>query len=131
MTTQCGHSQLARSCLLCEMRDENIALRAQVAAQKEVISNFAKANVSINNKWLAERQARESAETKLADCQAVIRRKGHDGDCPAFSSSCVICGLLELLHPCVTYFGDGQKHEFHPGPCSDACGHDRSTGEKA
>ena len=71
------------------------------------------------------------AEAKLADCQAVIRDRGHEADCPASSSACAICGLHELLHPCVTYFGDSQKHNFNRGPCSDACGHDRTTGEKA
>ena len=73
----------------------------------------------------------EALRAKLADCQAVIRHKGHDVDCPASSSACAICGLHELLHPCVTYFGDSQKHNFNRGPCSDACGHDRTTGEKA
>jgi len=29
MTTQCEHGQLGRVCLMCEMRDENIALRAR------------------------------------------------------------------------------------------------------
>ena len=35
MTAQCDHGQLARSCLLCEMRDENLALRALVAELNE------------------------------------------------------------------------------------------------
>ena len=73
----------------------------------------------------------EALRAKLADCQAVIRKRGHAEDCPASSSACAICGLHELLHPCVTYFGDSQKHNFNRGPCSDACGHDRTTGEKA
>jgi len=29
MTTQCEHGHLGRVCLMCEMRDENIALRAR------------------------------------------------------------------------------------------------------
>jgi len=73
----------------------------------------------------------EALRAKLADCQDVIKHKGHDEDCPAASSACAICGLHELLHPSVTYFGDGQKHDFNRGPCSEACGHDRTTGEKA
>jgi len=73
----------------------------------------------------------EALRAKLADCQAVIRSRGHDADCPAASSACAICGLHESLHPCVTYFGDSQNHNFNRGPCSDACGHDRTTGETA
>lgn len=69
----------------------------------------------------------EALRAKLADCQAVIRRRGHDADCPSSSSACAICGLHEFLHPCVTYFGDGQNHQFTRGPCSEACGHDRTT----
>ena len=92
MNNQCDHGQLARTCLLCEMRDENLALRA-----------------------------------KLADCQAVIRHKGHDKRCPA--NLCHFCGAA----PEWKAHDDGSVgHAFIPrGPCSDACGHDRTTGEKA
>ena len=114
---QCDHGQLARTCLLCEMRDEIEALRAQVA-QHEANANRALA-------------VRLALLVKLADCQAVIRGRGHDDGCPASSSACAICGLHELLHPCVTYFGDSQNHNFNRGLCSDACGHDRTTEEKA
>ena len=88
MTNQCEHRQLGRTCLLCEMRDENLALRA-----------------------------------KLADCQAVIRSRGHDADC--WAERCVICGNPP------SSFGPLPSHDFEPGPCSESCGHDRTTGEKA
>jgi len=68
----------------------------------------------------------EVLRAKLADCQSVARERGHAEDCSASSSACAICGLLELLHPCITYFGDGQNHEFHTQPCT--CGHDRIVG---
>lgn len=94
MTTQCGHGQLARSCLLREMRDENIALRA-----------------------------------KLADCQAVIRERGHVWACPA-----LMCGKCGFRQHASWHEDNGVPDDwciFEPkGPCSDACGHDRTTGEK-
>ena len=75
---------------------------------------------------------RDNARAKLADCQAVIRDRGHEADCPAnwcykplpFVDQ---CGYRQESH------GDLPRvdHEFQPGPCSDACGHDRTTGEKA
>ena len=65
----------------------------------------------------------EALRAKLADCQAVIRHKGHDADC--WAERCVICGNPP------SSFGPLPSHDFQPGPCSDACGHDRTTGEKA
>lgn len=97
MTNQCDHGQLARTCLLCEMRDENLALRA-----------------------------------KLADCQTVIRHKGHDADCPA-----VICGRGTCRgHKDKPYHfpsvdPDDWCHFVPSGPCSESCGHDRTTETKA
>ena len=93
-------------------RDSEIeALRGQVA-QHEANANRA----------LAECQA---LVAKLADCQAVIRHKGHDADCPK-----MLCGRCG-------YGAYGHWERFPPhvmvessDPCSDACGHDRTTGEK-
>ena len=65
----------------------------------------------------------EALRAKLADCQAVIRHKGHDADC--WAERCVICGNP----PSSTtnhYFGQLPSHNFQPGPCS--CGHDRVVG---
>jgi len=84
MTNQCEHRQLGRTCLLCEMRDENLALRA-----------------------------------KLADCQDVIRDRGHDADCPTVA--CSVCGRLQHIGL--------EMHRFITGgPCSDACGYSRCVG---
>ena len=65
----------------------------------------------------------EALRAKLADCQAVIRHKGHDADC--WAERCVICGNPP------SSFGPLPSHNFQPGPCSESCGHDRTTGEKA
>ena len=94
-----------------------VALRAQVA-QHEANANRA----------MAECQA---LVAKLADCQAVIRSRGHAADCPI--NVCITCGRQirggsgfdARLHYC-------RSQGLHkPGSCSDACGHDRTTGEKA
>lgn len=74
----------------------------------------------------AERDSEiEALRAKLADCQAVIRHKGHDADC--WAERCVICGNPPSS---ITnhYFGSLPSHNFQPGPCSDACGHDRVVG---
>ena len=67
----------------------------------------------------------EALRAKLADCQAVIRHKGHDVDCPK-----MLCGRCG-------YGAYGHWERFPPhvmeessDPCSDTCGHDRTTGEK-
>ena len=71
----------------------------------------------------------EALRAKLADCQAGIRSRGHDADCPALK-----CGWCELpehgqtAHNPKSHF---YLHDFVPGKCSDACGHDRTTGETA
>lgn len=73
---------------------------------------------------------RDELKAKLADCQSVIRHKGHDEDCPA--RLCDECGHLSGYaqhRPSYSIYAD--EHPFQPGPCSDACGHDRTTGEKA
>ena len=71
------------------------------------------------------------AEAKLADCQAVIRDRGHDADCPV-TQCCKVCGMPKLWTAHRPMFDDyPEHHEFQAGPCSDACGHDRTTGEKA
>lgn len=38
MSAQCEHGQLGRTCLLCEMRDENLALTAKLAESESKIS---------------------------------------------------------------------------------------------
>lgn len=93
MSNQCEHGQLGRTCLLCEMRDENLEitaklaeaaqsnhrlhdkvaeyrterdeLRAEVARHKDIAAEFAQTNVEINGKWFAEKQAREATEAAL------------------------------------------------------------------
>ena len=68
---------------------------------------------------------------KLADCQAVIRSRGHDADCPV-TQCCKVCGTPKMWTAHRSIFDDyPEYHKFEPGPCSDACGHDRTTGEKA
>lgn len=67
----------------------------------------------------------ETLRAKLADCQGVIRSRGHVKGCPA--RFCAACTLSRAAHdweitPC---------KNFQSYPCSDACGHDRTTGEKA
>ena len=98
--------------VLLDAASEIEALRAQVA-QHEANANRA----------LAECQA---LVAKIADCQAVIRHKGHDADCPA--RRCRICwGFPDApLHrkPAPIY---ADEHRFQSGPCSDTCGHDRTT----
>ena len=156
MSDQCEHGQLGRTCLLCEMRDENLALRAQVvekdarnlrlerektlyghALNKASIA-FAKDDTESVRRLLCGydalsflAQLRDDELTalraKLADCQAVIRGRGHDADCPAVE--CRQCSHRGEHH---SYYEDAGiiSHQFQPGPCSDACGHDRTTGEK-
>ena len=71
----------------------------------------------------------ETLRAKLADCQAVVRSRGHAGTCSHFAE-CVACGRPHhsfVHHHIAERMAD---HAFIPGPCSDACGHDRTTGEK-
>ena len=192
----CDHGQLARTCPLCDMRDENLALRAQVdiaqksgqmwfkatqqwgeawhesqrqladcqaqvadtQAQVERLHSFIEPSAhlehgrncavrSIGNddctcclKERTQTQTAETmrrawtkraieAETKLADCQAVIEKRGHDVECPTYWCSYPVaghlCGYISNAH---TELPMG--HEFQPAPCSDACGYSRTTGEK-
>lgn len=73
----------------------------------------------------------ETLRAKLADCQAVIRSRGHDADCPV-TQCCKVCGTPKMWTAHRSIFDDYPAyHEFEPGPCSDTCGHDRTTGEKA
>lgn len=53
MTTQCKHGQLRRVCPMCEMRDENIALRTRAERAE------------------AERDA---AQSTITDLQATVER---------------------------------------------------------
>ena len=72
----------------------------------------------------------EALRAQVADCQAVIRHKGHDADCPgrrcSFDGFIGKCWVSRAFH-------DEHKlgHEYQSPPCSDACGHDRTTGETA
>ena len=68
----------------------------------------------------------EALRAKLADCQAVIRSRGHSGTCSHFAE-CVACGKPQhnfAHHHIAERMAD---HAFIPGPCSDTCGHDRTT----
>lgn len=106
---------------LNEARNYAARLFKALAPQCEVLDTVPGLLTQIDN-WCA------GAKSDLADCQAVIRSRGHDVDCPAVN--CAICGNP----PSSTtnhYFGSLPSHNFQPGPCSDACGHDRTTGEKA
>lgn len=82
---------------------------------------------------LRDRQAKEkdseieALRAKLADGQAVIRHKGHDKICPALF--CQRCFIARTSYEHWAFVGDA--HDFEPGPCSESCGHDRTTGEKA
>lgn len=69
----------------------------------------------------------ETLRAKLADGQAVIRHKGHDKICPALF--CQRCFIARTSYEHWAFVGDA--HDFEPGPCSESCGHDRTTGEKA
>ena len=73
----------------------------------------------------------EALRANLADCQAVVRSRGHDADCPV-TQCCKVCGTPKMWTAHRSIFDDyPEYHEFEPGPCSDTCGHDRTTGEKA
>lgn len=78
---------------------------------------------------LRDRQAKEkdseieALRAKLADCQAVIQHKGHDADCER--NWCRHCDVAMHAHTFPI------SHPLESRPCSDACGHDRTTGEKA
>lgn len=65
----------------------------------------------------------EALRAKLADCQAVIQHKGHDADCER--NWCRHCDVAMHAHTFPI------SHPLESRPCSDACGHDRTTGEKA
>lgn len=65
----------------------------------------------------------EALRAKLADCQAFIRSRGHDADCPARHKYMAGGISFDVNVP-------PNAREVSP-PCSDACGHDRTTGEKA
>ena len=82
------------------------ALRAQVAVLQEQKDKWVG--------WAKESSAQvDLLKSKLADCQAVIWKRGHDADCPAYPNNL-----------------DGSPRGWI-GECSDDCGHDRTTGEKA
>ena len=111
-----------------EFANTDKAIRAAIAAYRDSEIEALRGQVAQHeanaNRALAECQA---LVAKLADCQAVIRHKGHDKRCPA--NLCHFCGAA----PEWKAHDDGSVgHAFIPrGPCSDACGHDRTTGEKA
>ena len=87
-------------------------LRAQVATYEDAMEACRSTIVDLHS--------------RLADCQAVIRSRGHEADCP--TARCVHCRQKWVA--CREY--DGRiPHAFRASPCSDACGHDRTTGEKA
>ena len=65
----------------------------------------------------------EALRAKLADCQAVIRDRGHNADCER--NWCRHCDVAMHAHTFPI------SHPLESRPCSDACGHDRTTGEKA
>ena len=100
--------------------DELTHLRAQVAAatQTEQMLRF----------LLNEKQAEHfDISMQLADCQAVIEKRGHDVECPARRCSHPVrghlCGFINKPHTALPI-----GHEFQPGPCSTECGHDRALG---
>ena len=67
--SECDHGQLARTCLLCEMRDENLALRAQVAAWEDA-SQCGHPNPCTLGPLCPYCEIGRLKD-KLADCQAV------------------------------------------------------------
>lgn len=110
---RCEHGQLGRTCLLCEMRYEILTLKREGL---EALQEWAETETELQAEI-------EALRAKLADCQAVIRDRGHGGECPA--AYCERCLRHVLHHPTKLCAG------FTPGHCSDDCGHDRTTGEKA
>ena len=71
----------------------------------------------------------EALRAKLADCQAVIRSRGHDWHCPAVL--CEKCGF----HQNSSWHKESNDPNdwciFEPkDACSNACGHDRCAGDK-
>lgn len=94
----------------------------ELIRQKSLIAELEAARSTI----AAYRDAEiEALHAKLADCQSVVRARGHAEDC--WAERCVICGNP----PSSTtnhYFGQLPSHNFQPGPCS--CGHDRVVGVK-
>lgn len=84
---------------------------------------------------LRDRQAKEKEadnevlRAKLADCQVVIRSRGHAEHCP--TNKCANCGWGTTWHGRADISLPRDCVVFIPLPCSDACGHDRTTGEKS
>ncbi len=108
---------------LNEARNYAARLFKALAPQCEVLDTVPGLLTQIDN-WCA------GAKSDLTDCQAVIRSRGHSGTCSHFAE-CVACGKPQhnfAHHHIAERMAD---HAFIPGPCSDACGHDRTTGEKA
>lgn len=134
---ECAISMLAAQTVAkSKLLGENLVLKARIADLEARLAT-AEGEVVRLNQWadgmtdiaLKERATGEAYQRelrdKLADCQAVIRHKGHDADC--WAERCVICGNPPSS---ITnhYFGPLPSHNFQPGPCSDACGHDRVVG---
>ena len=136
----CGAYMTERECPECEFaiqhqlgpaiaayRDSEIeALRGQVSELRTALHSVLRTNEQ--NIVAANRHF--ETEAKLADCQAVIRSREHDADCPA--RLCDECGHLSGYaqhRPSYSIYAD--EHPFQPGPCSESCGHDRTTGETA
>lgn len=86
--------------------------------ERDALRSALEAILETNKQGIIAANRHFETESKLADCQAVMRHKGHDADCPA--APCYQCQ-------------EGRPHtcNYKPGPCSDACGHDRITGETA
>ena len=96
---------------------EIAALRAQVAEAKE----SERRQFELDGLRVLELQA------KLTDCQAVLKSRGHEWNCPAVM--CVKCGS----HQTASWHEEANDPNdwciFEPkDACSDACGYERCTG---
>lgn len=139
-TLSCDHGQLARSCLLCEMRDENERLKREgldaLQEWAETESRFEAEAKALRAQVATYEYAMEACrvtivelQSRLADCQSVIRDRGHDWHCPAVL--CEKCGF----HQNSSWHKESNDPNdwciFEPkDACSDACGHDRCAGDK-
>lgn len=101
-------------CPHCEL----VTLRAQVADKDCAVAMLAaqtRAKLELLGKVM-------ELEAQLAECQAVIRHKGHDADCPARRCSFVgftgRCGQSPAWHKEVKV-----GHAYQSPPCS--CGYSR------
>lgn len=74
MTTQCEHGHLGRVCLMCEMRDENIALRARAERAEAGIVKANSQAEEFERRYYLEKNALEAAQSTIAELTGQVER---------------------------------------------------------